>query len=104
MIKVFLDDIRMEPKGWIRTYTPTETIKLINLGIVEAVSLDHDLGDDEVIGTGYDVIIWIEEKTATDENFIPPKIFVHSDNISAKEKMLAGIKSIEKIYKNRFST
>lgn len=60
---------------------------------MEELSLDHDLGDDER-GTGYDVVIWIEEAVAL-HNFMPPKIKVHSANSSAREKMLAGIRSIE---------
>jgi len=35
---------------------PDEIIRLLQLGVVTALSLDHDLGDD-VRGTGYDVIL-----------------------------------------------
>ncbi|WP_309295279.1 cyclic-phosphate processing receiver domain-containing protein [Aeromonas caviae] len=40
------------------------------------ISLDHDLGDDGR-GTGYDVILWIENEVMTNY-FIPPKIHIHS--------------------------
>jgi len=63
-------------------------------GDVTEVSLDHDLGDDER-GTGNDVILWIEEQVYTN-SFVPPKIYVHSANSSAKQKMLLGINSIER--------
>ena len=64
-------------------------------GDVEIISLDHDLGDDER-GTGYDVILWIEEAVATGD-FIPPEIRVHSANNSARIKMEAGINTIKKL-------
>ncbi len=56
--------------------------------------MDHDLGDDER-GTGYDVVLWIEEAVVT-KGFKPPLIRVHSANSSAREKMELGIKSINK--------
>ncbi|WP_245209024.1 cyclic-phosphate processing receiver domain-containing protein, partial [Ralstonia solanacearum] len=58
-------------------------------------SLDHDLGDD-AHGTGYDVILWIEEAVAL-RGFNPPKITIHSANASAAEKMLAGVRAIERL-------
>lgn len=93
-MKVFLDDKRPAPKGWVRTYLIDETIALLKTGKVNELSLDHDLGDDKR-GTGYDVVLWIEYEVATN-GFKPPIILVHSDNPSAKQKMLAGIKAIYK--------
>ena len=101
-MKVFLDDERMTPEGWWRTYTPQETIDILKLGMVKNLSLDHDLGDDEGIGTGYDVILWIEEQVALN-GFKPPVIFIHSANPSAREKMELGIKQIRKLYENSSS-
>jgi len=63
--------------------------------------LDHDLGDD-AHGTGYDVILWIEQTVAT-EGFIPPKITVHSANPSARQKMEAGISSIQRLHERNIS-
>ena len=57
------------------------------------ISLDHDLGDDDR-GTGYDVVLWLEEAVVLN-GFIPPKMKVHSANSSARQKMEAGIKSIK---------
>jgi hypothetical protein len=94
-MRVYLDDERMTPDGWTRTFWPDEVIALLKTGEVSELSLDHDLGDDER-GTGYDVVLWIEEAVAL-EGFIPPKISVHSANSSARDKMLSGIRSIEKL-------
>jgi hypothetical protein len=94
-LRVFLDDERTTPEGWVRVYWPEEAIELLESGKVVELSLDHDLGDDDR-GTGYDVVLWIEEAVAL-RGFVPPRIRVHSANSSAREKMLAGIQSIERL-------
>lgn len=94
-MKVFLDDERVTPAGWTRVYWPREAIRLLETGTVEEISLDHDLGDDGR-GTGYDVILWIEEAVAL-RGFQPPKIIVHSANSSARDKMEAGVLAIERL-------
>ncbi|NBF05920.1 hypothetical protein GV819_26865 [Pseudomonas sp. Fl5BN2] len=94
-MKIYLDDERQTPQGWVRTYWPDEVIELLQAGGVEEVSLDHDLGDDQR-GTGYDVILWIEEAVAL-HDFCPPVIHVHSANASAVEKMRAGVRSIRQL-------
>jgi len=91
-MKVFLDDERLTPDGWHRVYWSDEAIKLLKTGEVTEISLDHDLGDDEK-GTGYDVILWIEQAVFL-KDFNPPRIRVHSANSSARQKMEAGIKKI----------
>ena len=92
-MRVYLDDERSTPAGWVRVYWPDEAIALLEAGLVSEISLDHDLGDDER-GTGYDVVLWIEEAVAV-RGFVPPRMHVHSANSSAREKMLAGIRAIE---------
>lgn len=94
-MRVYLDDERQTPEGWIRVWWPDEAIALLEGGAVTELSLDHDLGDD-VRGTGYDVMLWIEEAVVL-RGFKPPKIVVHSANSSARIKMEAGIAAIEKL-------
>ena len=111
-IKVYLDDERSAPDGWVHVKTPAQTIALLETGEVSHLSLDHDLGDDENIGTGYDVVLWMEEQVFLSDRknyynalgtpeqvprtrFTPPEnITVHSANVSARGKMEAGIKNI----------
>lgn len=93
-MKVFLDDERTPPNGWVHVLWPDEAIELLKTNNVTHISLDHDLGNDER-GTGYDVILWIEEAVLTQE-FSPPIMTVHSANTSAKGKMLLGISNINK--------
>ncbi|GAB5403271.1 MAG: hypothetical protein Aurels2KO_15020 [Aureliella sp.] len=99
MTKIFLDDERPCPEGWVSARWPDQVIELLKTGNVSEVSLDHDLGDDER-GTGYDVILWIEEAVAT-RGFTPPVIRIHSADVSARAKMAAGIATIERLFENR---
>jgi len=91
--RVYLDDERATPPGWVRVFWPDEAIALLETGQVTEISLDHDLGDDQR-GTGYDVVLWVEEAVAL-RGFRPPRMVVHSANSSARQKMLAGIGAIE---------
>ncbi len=63
------------------------------------ISLDHDLGNDDR-GTGYDVVLWIEEQVAL-HCFVPPTMKVHSANVSARTKMESGIRAIEAMVNRR---
>lgn len=95
-MKVFLDDERSTPDGWIRCYWPNEVIEHLKTNLVTDISLDHDLGDDSR-GTGYDVLLWIEEQVVTN-NYIAPKMQVHSVNPAARVRMNAAIQSIAERY------
>ena len=95
-MKLHLDDERTPPEGWTHVRWPEEAIEILKTGKVTELSLDHDLGDDSH-GTGYDVILWVEQAVAT-EGFVPPRITVHSANPSARQKMEAGISSIERLH------
>lgn len=98
-MKVYLDDIREAPEGWVRTYTPKETIELILGGGVEIVSLDHDLGDDELIGTGYDVVKEIERLAYTGEMDISwlPEFVIHSMNPVGCHNMEMAVSSLNRL-------
>jgi hypothetical protein len=91
-MRVFLDDTREAPEGWVRVLWPEEAIRLLETREVVEISLDHDLGND-ARGTGYDVILWIEEAVAC-RGFCVPKITIHSANTSARQKMELGVSSI----------
>ena len=72
-VKVYLDDCREAPEGWLRTRTARETINLLAMtGCVTHLSLDHDLGEDPSVGCGYDVLLWIE-KAVAERDFSPPE-------------------------------
>lgn len=95
-MKVYLDDTRQAPEGWVRCYWPDEVILLLLTGEVTELSLDHDLGDDSR-GTGYDVLLWMEEtvvKNGFEGGFIPPRIAIHSANPVGRQRMSIAISMI----------
>lgn len=93
-MRVYLDDERNAPEGWVRVRWPYEAVSLLATGEVTELSLDHDLGDDSR-GTGYDVLLWLEEAVAM-RGFVPPKITIHSANSSARQKMMLAVESIQR--------
>jgi len=97
-MKLFLDDERPTPEGWVRAYTAPEAIAMLETGKVTHLSLDHDLGPDAA-GTGYDVCLYVEQRVfelAFDfyNPFIPPVMTVHSANPVGRERMEFAIKQI----------
>lgn len=98
-MKVYLDDQRPHPAGWVPARWPDDVIQLLLTGEVTDLSLDHDLGDD-ARGTGDDVIRWIEEAVAT-RGFVPPAITVHTANPSARIRMEHGVAAILRLMATR---
>ncbi|TWU21715.1 hypothetical protein Pla52o_39020 [Novipirellula galeiformis] len=94
-MKIYLDDERVTPEGWARVYWPDEAIKLLQSGDVTAISLDHDLGDDDR-GTGYDVVFLSDEQVAL-HDCVPTVMQVHSENVSARTKMPTALTAMEKV-------
>jgi hypothetical protein len=94
-MKVYLDDERETPEGFIRTYTVEETIKLLQTRQVEELSLDNDLG--EGLLEGHKVLDWLEESVFHDDTFPIPMIGIHSANASRVEYMHRAVKSIHHI-------
>jgi len=103
-IKVWLDDERPTPEGWVSAKTAAEAISLLKTGKVSEISLDNDLGP-AAAGEGYDVICFIEtEAFVHQEHFTPatmPVIYIHTANPVARKKMEATIDAIER-NKERF--
>ncbi len=99
-MKVWLDDVREAPEGWIHVRTPEEAIDLLRSGEVEELSLDHDLGlaTPEAERTGYDVLLWLEEQVATGiwKNAVPV-ISIHSANPVGWRRMEQAIQSIRRL-------
>jgi hypothetical protein len=101
-MRIYLDDTRPTPEGFThRCYLPNEVIDLLKQaeldGIrVEQVALDHDLGFEDRGPNGYNVLEWIEEQVYT-RGYCPPQhITIHTDNASARDKMMAARKQIYK--------
>ena len=103
-MRVWLDDLcdtvgsgRETPEGWEGVRTAQEAIALLESHKCESIDLDHDLGDENVVGCGYDVLEWVEHAVA-ERGFTPPlEIKVHSANPAVYPKMLLAIESIKRL-------
>ena len=92
-MKLWLDDIR-DPNhhgciGWTWVKTADEAIAMLDTGLVEEASLDHDLTVDQTLGkndgekTGYTVVCWMEANGVW-----PSKgVRVHSQNPVGRKRM-----------------
>lgn len=96
-MKIYLDDTRPCPQGWILVMSAEVAIDMLKQGSVDTISLDHDLGENKK--TGYDVLLWIEKEVAT-MRFVPPKMIIHTQNPVGRKNMEAALKNIQRLQKN----
>ena len=105
-IKLWLDDRRPPPSGWVRAYTVADAQAILMTGEVDEASLDHDLGacascmgglttDEwleahdynmpvcEHVGTGYTLCLWMAETGHWPRN----RPIVHSMNQTGADQM-----------------
>lgn len=94
-MKLYLDDTRPVPDGWVLAKTSQEAIEILGSGRVEVLSLDHDLGDGN--GTGYEVVNWLEEQVYFGRLRAPKEIYIHSANPVGCGRMRQAIESIERM-------
>lgn len=92
MTRLWLDDVRPAPAGWLHARTAAEAIAILADRKVNVVSLDHDLGPPEA-GTGYDVACWIEQAAADGRLPVMPMWDVHSSNPVGRARMVDALLS-----------
>jgi hypothetical protein len=97
-MNVYFDDVRNAPdNSWEIVREPEQLKDLLVAGVVQNLSLDHDLGEFGERGngrniTGYDILTWMEET-----NHLPKgRIFIHSQNPVGRMKMLVVIQRLGK--------
>ncbi len=92
-MKVWLDDERPAPNGWVHVKTPWEAIELLKTNTVQVISLDNDLGlfNYEPPNEGRHVADWIEEQAVLGNlsRLVP---MVHTHNQVAKVAMKAALR------------
>ncbi|HMA92815.1 MAG TPA: cyclic-phosphate processing receiver domain-containing protein [Polyangiaceae bacterium] len=92
-MKVFLDDQRPAPKGWILARSADEAIDWLRRGEVTELSLDYDLGDPH-FGTGLVVLDWLE--TALSEGRLRlPRLVAHSGSPLGRRRLEHSIALLE---------
>lgn len=96
MLFLWLDDERNPPSSeWFWVKTAPDAIKALQTSYFSVISLDHDLGEGEV-GTGYDVLTYLEAQAYQDPNFRAPEIRIHTANTAARVRMALAAESIER--------
>ncbi len=78
--KLFLDDIRPCPQGYILVRNYKDCITLLENGIFELLSLDYSLGG---YHTGYDVLTWLNAH----REHLPQKFRIHSTHPYGEQLM-----------------
>jgi hypothetical protein len=104
-LRIWLDDSRPAPTGWLRVTTVTSARRLLQAGLVAELSLDYDLGwCADCLGsgehlkrsgqrhcphtpTGFDLVEWMAQTQHW--SAVPPT--VHSGNIEGGARMLGVI-------------
>ncbi len=95
MMKIWLDDCRPCPNGFIHCKTVEECINLLKTNEVCFISFDHDLGTDL---TGYDLAKWIEEQ-AFNKTLNKLDWKIHSANPTGAENIARAMTSAERFWK-----
>lgn len=80
MIHVYLDDMRVCPKGFVLACNMEECILLLQDYEVGVLSLDHDLGWHEK--NGCDVATWMVQNQKYAQ-----EIYLHSSSLPARKQM-----------------
>jgi hypothetical protein len=75
--KLWVDDLRPAPDGWLWAKTSAEAIDVLGGGTIDAVSFDHDLGGED---TTRPVVLWLCEHDTW-----PLKVHVHTANPVGRE-------------------
>lgn len=101
-IKLWHDDIRPAPEGWVWARTNDAAMDILVTGQVVEISMDHDMGLDnfavqqiddnpellfgmgQAEQTGLDLVNWM-----VDKGFVPAKITIHSWNPQGAKYMAA---------------
>lgn len=92
-MKLWLDDIRQVPDGWVWAKTADEALEILARGKVTHISFDHDLGDDDE-GTGMTVAKWVEECAYF--GTLPRLIWtIHSANPVGRKNIEAAMRSAD---------
>ena len=100
-LRLWLDDVRPAPKGWVHITPDTLSLFYHLARHATAISFDHDLGLDPFgneYPNGYQILTKLEELACRSEDQIwslgAPILTVHSANPVGAEKMEVVIKNI----------
>lgn len=94
MKKLYLDDLRDIPKGFIAARSYKEFLHYINQnGLPDFISFDHDLGLEE---SGYDCAKWLVNYCLDHQKQLPDFV-VHSQNPVGKQNIESLLNQFKKV-------
>ena len=67
---------REAPAGWTPAYSAQQAIAVLQSGVVDEIYVEQELGHGAGIGTGSEVLRWVENQVISDPQFKLPKIKV----------------------------
>ena len=88
-LKLYLDDQRAAPTGWVLASTADEAIDILRRGEVTELSLDYDLGDPRC-GNGLQVLKWLESAISEGKVRLP-QMSAHSGSPLGQQRLMAQI-------------
>ena len=93
-MKLWIDDLRLPPEGWVWAKTSEEAINILNSGAkIEEMSLDHDLGGDDTVMNFFAVL---EEKVYEGSLKFDFCWTVHSMNPVGRASIIRAFKRLER--------
>jgi len=94
-MKIFLDNMRDAPEGWLAVHWPDDAILLLAQGEVTELSVDHEFGRG-LRGTADTLFDWLT--TAITTRALPvPKLIVHSSNSTQQARLQARADEIAQL-------
>lgn len=104
-LRIWLDDDpidREAPEGWVHVRSVREACFALLSGRVVELSLDNDLNNpresEDVFGTGYQVIDFLEEQQVVAGIFLWPRdgIVLHTANTQGRERMARSFEPLKR--------
>jgi len=91
--KLFVDDIRKEPEGWLRARNVTEAIRLLATIYVDVVSLDHDISQTITGDMPFESFEAVARYIAImPKEFRPQTVYIHTANPEGADIMISILK------------
>lgn len=92
-MKLFIDDLRMPPPGWVLARSSSEAVEIVEKAGAwpEAISFDHDLGGEDIAPIFVKAIIELAldgKIRGPEHNF---RFFVHSMNSSGRSNLAIDV-------------
>lgn len=93
-MNIWLDDRRPMPPGFdVHCINAHHAAKLIRCGLVDLISLDHDLGEEAIYGTGMVVAKEIEQLAEKGGPSRRLSVYLHTQNPVGYQNMDAALRS-----------